>query len=71
MIAILLLVAAVALVLLWALETAPVEPHGLDSFPAPPPIPCSCPDRHLGRLIIDGAPHVASCAFAEQSADRS
>jgi hypothetical protein len=36
-------VGTVAGILLWVLETNPVEPHGLDSFDVPPPIPYDGP----------------------------
>lgn len=39
MIHLLLLVALVFGGLLWISETAPMTPHGLDSFDVPPPIP--------------------------------
>lgn len=46
-------------------ESEPEPTRGLVSLPSPPPIPCSCPEEHLRQLIVERAPHVPPCDFAD------
>jgi hypothetical protein len=38
--------------------------YGLDSFPAPPPVACRCPESHFEKMMLSGARHVEPCPFA-------